>query len=44
LNEYVRILRTHSIVIGKEKIEAWLPVIVGTLHFVWLMGLLKCIS
>jgi hypothetical protein len=32
LNEYVSSLHTHSIVIGKEKIETWFPVIVGTLY------------
>jgi len=32
LNEYVSSLPTYCIVIGKEKIKTWFPVIIGTLY------------
>jgi hypothetical protein len=32
LNKYVSSLPTYSIVIGKEKIKTWLPLIIGTLY------------
>jgi len=44
LNEYVSSLPIYIVVISKEKIKTWFPVIIGTLHFVWLMGLLRCVS
>lgn len=32
MNEYLSSLPTYSIVIGKEKIKTWFPLVMGTLY------------